>query len=348
MPAPQLHLTFGDMVQHNPLVPAAMRRACAAEPMYARFGSIFHDLPYYYAPMVFEAVRYGLGAQALDEPWGYRLHSMQPDRLVASYIRAAKTVPGLTENERLALIGGLLSHCAIDLAMHPLVNYCARRDVHDLGGHESTHHRMTEKYQSLFIHLWRFGEDLVGTPAFNERCQITKRGTSLTLGVEAPILALMTSAFRGAYGTAPSTVQFSKWVRNFRQFGLLLSTPWVAKNSLRTRTQAREERYFKNEVFDCREFFEAAERRLGQLAQLGYAYYDSGDFSPKTELMFRAQSGIDDLAEPQPRDIPAVPLLPPVRGKVKLPRVKKTMKVRFKLPRVNIRRKKAAQQVVAQ
>jgi hypothetical protein len=150
MPAPQLHLTFGDLVQHNPLVPVAMRRACAAEPVYARLGSIFHDLPYYYAPMVFEAVRYGLGAPALDEPWGYRLHSVHPDRLVASYIRAARTVPGLTDQERLALVGGLLSHCAIDLAMHPLVNYCARRDVLRHGGHESTHHRLTEKYQALF------------------------------------------------------------------------------------------------------------------------------------------------------------------------------------------------------
>ncbi len=68
MPAPQLHLTFGDMVQHNAGVPSEMRKACAAEPAYARFGSIFHDLPYYYAPMVFEAVRYGLGAPPSTSP----------------------------------------------------------------------------------------------------------------------------------------------------------------------------------------------------------------------------------------------------------------------------------------
>jgi hypothetical protein len=344
MPAPQLHLTFGDLVQHNELVPSAMRKACAAEPMYARFGAIFHDLPYYYAPMVFEALRYGLGAPALDEPWGYRVHSVQPDRLVASFIRAARTVPDLTEAERLSLVGGLLSHCAIDLAMHPLVNYCARRDVQRYGGHESTHHRVTEKYQALFIHLWRLGEDSIGTAAFAERCRITKRGSSLNLLVEQPILALMSAAYRGAYGTAPSELQFSKWVRNFRQFGILLSAPIVAKNSVRTRTEAMRERYFQNEVFDCREFFLAAERRLGKLGWLAYEYFQNGDFSPEAEEKFRAAAGIDDLAEPTPVDIPEVPLLPPVRGKVQLPKKKKP-RARFRLP--PLRRKKSERSVAA-
>ncbi len=340
MPAPQLHLTFGDLVQHNPLVPLAMRRACAAEPVYARLGSIFHDLPYYYAPMVFEAVRYGLGAQALDEPWGYRLHSVHPDRLVASYIRAARTVPGLTDQERLALVGGLLSHCAIDLSMHPLVNYCARRDVLRHGGHESTHHRLTEKYHALFIHLWRLGDDQIGTPAFAERCRITKRGTSLSLKIEQPILDLMTSAFREAYGSAPSVVQFSKWVRNFRQFGLLLSTPWVAKHSQKTRTDALRERYFVNSEFDTRDFFTAAERRLGTLTTLAYEYFVNGDFSAPSQEAFLGRAGIDDLAEPQPVDLPLIPYLPPVRGKVVQPKQPKPPRIR--LPQMGLRRKKSA------
>jgi hypothetical protein len=340
MPAPQLHLTFGDLVQHNPGVPSEMRKACAAEPVYARFGSIFHDLPYYYAPMVFEAVRYGLGAPALDEPWGYRVHCVQPDRLVASYIRAARTVPALSDQERLSLVGGLLSHCAIDLAMHPLVNYCARRDVQRYGGHESTHHRVTEKYQALFLHLWRFGDDSIGTPAFAERARIAKRGTSLTLRIEPSIVYLAVNAYRGAYGTAPAALQFCRWVRNFRQFGILLSSPLVAKNSVRCRTDALRERYFQNEVFDCREYFAAAEKRLGKLSTLAYDYYVAGDFSPQAEEAFCRASGIDDLAEPKPVDIPLLPYLDPVRGKVKKPPAMR--KPRFRLPRVTLRRKKGA------
>lgn len=343
MPAPQLHLTFGDLVQHNPGVPAAMRKACAAEPVYTRLGSIFHDLPYYYAPMVFEAVRYGLGAPALDEPWGYRVHSVHPERLVASYIRAARTVPALTDSERLALVGGLLSHCAIDLAMHPLVNYCARRDVQIFGGHESTHHRLTEKYQALFLHLWRFGDDQIGTPAFAERARIVKRGTSLSVRIEPAIVYFAINAYRGAYGTAPAALQFCRWVRNFRQFGILLSAPIVAKNSLRCRTDALRERYFQNEIFDCREFFVAAEQRLGRITQLGYEYFEAGDFSQAAEDAFCAASGIDDLAEPTPVELPDLPFLAPVRGKVKLPHATKQPRApRFRLPKMPLRRKKKA------
>jgi hypothetical protein len=340
MPAPQLHLTFGDLVQHNTHLPVAMRRACAKEPAYTRFGAIFHDLPYYYGPMVFEAVRYGLGAPALDEPWGYRLHSVHPDRLVASFVAAARTTPGLSTDERLALVGGLLSHAAIDLAMHPLVNYCARRDVLRHGGHESTHHRLTEKYHALFIHLWRLGDDQIGTPAFAERCRITKRGNSLSLKIEQPILDLVTTAFGAAYGSSPSQLQFSKWVRNFRQFGLLLSTPWVAKNSQRTRTDAMRERYFVNAEFDTRDFFAAAERRLVHLGGLSFDYFENGDFSDSAQSAYLARAGIDDLAEPQPVDLPSIPYLLPVRGKIQQPKAARPPRLR--LPQMRLRRKKNA------
>ena len=105
-------------------------------------------------------------------------------------------------------------------------------------------------------------------------------------------------------------------------------------------TEAMRVRYFVGEDFDCREFFAAAERRLGRLGWLGSEYFVNGDFSPSAEAAFRAAAGIDDLAEPTPVDIPTIPYLAPVRGKVKLPRVKKAPKVRFKLPRMPLRRKR--------
>lgn len=314
MPAPQLHLTFGELVQHHTGLPTPLRRACAAEPGYTRLGSIFHDLPYYYAPMLFEAVRYGLGAPALDEPWGFRMHSMHPERLVASFLSALCLEPELTQDERLALAAGLLSHCALDLAMHPLVNYCARRDTELLGGHESTHHRMTEKYHALFFHIDRFGFDPIGTPAFAEKTRVTKRATALRAQVEAPLLRVMTQAFRGAYGGAPAAARWAGWVRNFRQFGLLCSMPIAQKNSLRMRTEEIRKRYYQNEVFDFPLFYAAAERRLAHLGWLGYEFVAKGDTSPEAQQAFCAASGIDDLAEPTPVDIPALPLLAPVRG----------------------------------
>src|SRR5438132_1707920 len=83
--------------------------------------------------------------------------------------------------------GELVPHVALDLALHPLVNYGARRDVVEKGGHESTHHRVTEKYHALFFHLERFGDDPIGTPAFAERTRITKEGRATNSRVEPAI-----------------------------------------------------------------------------------------------------------------------------------------------------------------
>ncbi len=132
MPAPQFHLSFGLTIANDARVPSRIRDACRREPTYVRLGSIVHDLPYY-GNMMIEAIRYGLGSPAVDEPWAYRMHSVDPGRFVASYIRAAHRTAGLSEDEKLALIAGLVSHCALDLALHPLVNYCARRDAREAG-----------------------------------------------------------------------------------------------------------------------------------------------------------------------------------------------------------------------
>ena len=44
MPAPQLHLTFGELVAHHPAIAPAMRAAVAREPVYTHLGSVFHDI----------------------------------------------------------------------------------------------------------------------------------------------------------------------------------------------------------------------------------------------------------------------------------------------------------------
>src|SRR4051794_22587552 len=198
MPAPQLHLSFGNYVKDHTGIHLGMRKACASEPVYARLGSIVHDLPYY-GNMIVEAIRYGLEAPALDEPWAYRMHSVRPDRFVASYIRAAATSPGLTRDEGLALVGGLLSHCALDLTLHPLVNYCARRDTAQHDGHESVHHRLTEKYHALFFHLERLGHDPIGSSEFRAWTRVVKSGSFVFAKVEQPLVDCIREAYRGAY-----------------------------------------------------------------------------------------------------------------------------------------------------
>jgi hypothetical protein len=302
MPAPQLHLTFATLVQDQPGIHHALRRACKNEPVYARLGGIFHDLPYY-GNMLAEAVRYGLGSPALDEPWAYRMHSVRPERFVASFVRAAARAEGLSRDERLALVGGLVSHAALDLTLHPLVNYCARRDTARYSGHESVHHRLTEKYHALFFHRERLGYDPIGTAQFRTMTTIVKDGAPLFPGararVEAPLVAFMQDAYRGAYGNAPKGDVWAGWVKSFRHFGLLVSLPVARRNSeKKQRDPSLRPRYFENDVFCFWDFYACSERRLLELANLAHDYFDAGDFSPAAEDAFVHTARIDDLAEP--------------------------------------------------
>ncbi|HEX4461355.1 MAG TPA: zinc dependent phospholipase C family protein [Polyangia bacterium] len=316
MPAPQFHLTFGQLVKDQQTIHPALRRACSNEPVYVRLGSIFHDLPYY-GNMLAEAVRYGLGSPALDEPWAYRMHSVRPDRFVASFIRAAATTPGpLTRDERLALCAGLVSHAALDLTLHPLVNYCARRDTAAFGAHESMHHRLTEKYQALFFHMERLGHDPIGTPEFRQMSLIVKDGSITQAKVEWPIVEFMQNAYRGVYGDAPDPKTWMGWVRSFRHFGLLVSLPIAQLNSTKKhRDPLLKPRYFENEVFRFWDFYAASERRLVELCNLAYAYFDAGEFTRATEDAFVRAAQIDDLAEPglhypeRLADLPSLPRL---------------------------------------
>ena len=307
MPAPQLHLSFALSIPSHAAVPRAMRRAASNEETYARLGAIVHDLPYY-GNMVLEAIRYGLEAQPLDAPWAYRMHCVEPARFVASFVRAAATTPGFSTDERLALAGGLASHCALDLTLHPLVNHCARRDTARFGGHEAFHHRLAEKYHALFVHLERLGFDPIGSPEIRRWTRVVKDGSLWQARVEAPLVALIRDAYRGAYGDAPDGATWAGWVRSFAHFGLMVGTPMAARNSARVRKDpAWRERFYENEQFRFGEFYACSERRLAALTTLCHDYFAAGDFSRAAEERFIAQSGIDDLAEPVPSaDLPAL------------------------------------------
>jgi hypothetical protein len=238
------------------------------------------------------------------------MHSVKPGRFVASFLRATMQAR-LTQPERLALGAGLLSHCALDLTLHPLVNYCARRDTASHGGHESVHHRLTEKYHALFLHLERLGEDPIGTPTFRGWTQVVKQGSLVRARVEAPLGAFMQDAYRGAYGGAPEIATWAGWVRSFQHFGALVAGPWAARNSRRVRRDpALRARYFENEVFDFHAFYAVSERRLAELCNLGYDYVTAGDFSRAAEDAFVEAARIDDLAEPEPQPQDGLPELP--------------------------------------
>ena len=110
----------------------------------------------------------------------------------------------------------------------------------------------------------------------------------------------------------PFIVEVEKrWVRSFAHFGALVSTPMAARNSQRVRKdESLRDRYFDNDVFRFFEFYSCSERRLAELSNLGYAYFQAGDFSRAAEDAFVIASRIDDLAEPEPQAIDQLPELP--------------------------------------
>ena len=314
MPAPQFHLTFGELVASHPGVHPEMRAAVEAEPVYTHLGSIFHDLPYY-GNMIAEAIRYSFKRPAIDAPWAYRMHCIRPDRFAASFVRAARVTPGLTDQERLALVGGLFSHCALDLTLHPLVNYCARRDTALYGGHETFHHRITEKFHAQFFHIERFGDDRFGAPNFKEKTRVVKRGSAGRPTAEPQITSFMVEAYGHAYGNAPIPRVWTLWVRNFRHFGISGSTKLVRHDSLKSRKNTdMYRRYFKSDEFDFNDFYVHSERRVAELVNLAHEYFTVGDFSEDAETRFCERAHIDNLADPDGIGLPSLPSLPEVVG----------------------------------
>src|SRR5947207_2397661 len=106
MPAPQLHLTFGETLAAEPLLAEELRSACSIEPRYVRLGSIFHDLPYY-GNMPLMAIRYGLRRPAEESYWGTKIHYDRPDEFLAHFVATARTIEvALERSERLAVVAG--------------------------------------------------------------------------------------------------------------------------------------------------------------------------------------------------------------------------------------------------
>jgi hypothetical protein len=312
MPAPQLHLTFGETLAREPGLADPLRAACRAEPRYTRLGAIFHDLPYY-GNMVLMAIRYGLRLPAEESYWGTKIHEDRPDEFLARFVGTARTIDNaLTRNERLAIVAGICSHVALDLALHPLVNYIARRDQREEGGAESHHHRLAEKFHALFYHLDSRGRDLIGSAEMHEKTLVARRSSLVWLAVERPLVDLAVTSYRAMWNDSPSRRQWMGWVRSFAHFGRMVGHRWAHKNSLRLRTDANREHYFACRDFDFYAFWEAGRLRGIQIANRAYELFERADFSDEARARFVKDVAFDGtLGEPFGRYGPKLPALPP-------------------------------------
>jgi hypothetical protein len=222
MPAEGIHLTALREAMASPALDAPVRRLLVRRDDAARFGSIVPDLPYFHRYAI-EVVRYVTGLPAQPSRWGAAIHGGGAVALLGSLLELARR-ERKHERERDSVLGaialGVASHCAMDRALHPLINALAR--LHRVGKNHDASHREVEKFQSICFHEQYLGRDTMGTPGIS---------TYLTIHVMEQWRAgdrpgqLLREAWAGALGDALGARELAGFVRGYRQHARLLGTP---------------------------------------------------------------------------------------------------------------------------
>lgn len=309
MPGATLHLTHVELLARERELPAPLREALERELTYARLGAVFHDLPFY-TNIITMMLGYWLEMPAEFVPFALKLHRYHPDLFAWHFLREAhRDSTLLSREQRLAIASGFFAHIALDLEIHPLVNWCARRDVLLHGGHESHHHRLTEKYQSLFFHRALQGKDIIGSHRFfAEKSVIVEPPPFFRRNLGIPVVRWATDLLGGFFHEgAPSMRQFASWLRSFRHFGFMVSLPPAGRNSEKLGTEENRRRYYENADFSFNEFWERGYRRSVSLLSLAHEVFLEGDFSERRRDAFLAAARIGDLAYPPEAGLPALP-----------------------------------------
>lgn len=297
MPSAALHLTHVQLLGRDEATPRRLRQGISDEPAWARLGAVLPDLPFY-GNIVQMMLGYWLERPARPSALAARMHRARPELLAWRFIRAAGENRRLTEPQRLAVVSGLLAHMALDMELHPLVNDCARQQQRALGGELTHHHRLVEKYHSLFFHQDRFGRDPLGRPGFFLRQSVIVRGTPLTRLDPGPaVFGWLAGLLAELYPElAPTPRQVAGWVRAFRHFSLVVSGPWALRNTRRTGNSDNRQRYYHNAQFSFIDHWQRAYDRSLELLTLADRVLQQGDFSAASQSRFEGQAAISDLS----------------------------------------------------
>jgi hypothetical protein len=218
MPAEGIHLTALREATASPALAAPVRARLVRCDDAARFGAIAPDLPYFDRYLI-EVARYAAKIPAQPSPWGAAIH----DGGAVALLDALLTIARRERDDRLAAIAlGVASHCAIDRALHPLINALAR--LHRGGANHDASHREVEKFQSICFHERYLGRDTMGTPQITGylAIQVAERP-------DARVLALFHEAWATALPSPPSPRQLARCVRGYRIHARLLGTPLGAR-----------------------------------------------------------------------------------------------------------------------
>ena len=214
MPAEGIHLTaVREATAAERLAPAVRRRLVKYDDE-ARFGAILVDLPYFHR-YALEVARYLTGRPAGSSRWGAELHGGGAVALLAALLERAR-------RDRDPVLGaialGVASHCAIDRALHPLVNALARRFPH--GKSHDASHREVEKFQSICFHEQYLGRDTMGTPGITGYLTIRIAGA-----LEPAHVRAICESWHATSREAPAAGELAGLRRGYRMHASLLGSP---------------------------------------------------------------------------------------------------------------------------
>jgi hypothetical protein len=212
MPAEGIHLTALREAMASPALGTAVRRRLIRRDDAAKFGALVADLPYYHR-YVLEVIRYVTGLPGAPSAWGTQIHDGGAVALLDSLLTIARRE---RDDELSAIALGLASHCAIDRALHPLINALAR--ANPIGSHDASH-REVEKFQSVCFHEQYLGRDTMGTAEIASYLQI-----HLTNGLGDKLDRLLREAWAAGLGAAPRKRELAGFVRGYRAHARLLGS----------------------------------------------------------------------------------------------------------------------------
>ena len=214
MPAEGIHLTAVREATAAPQLSPAVRRRLVKYDDAARFGAILVDLPYFHR-YALEVARYLTGRPAGASRWGAELHEGGAVALLHALLDRAR-------RDRDPVLGaialGVASHCAIDRALHPLVNSLARR--FPVGKSHDASHREVEKFQSICFHEAYLGRDTMGTGEISGYLTIR-----LAAALEAAHGRAICDAWRASNRETPTDGELAGLRRGYRMHAGLLGTP---------------------------------------------------------------------------------------------------------------------------
>lgn len=231
MPALLMHLRGAEAIRSH--LPSPFSAAVDQASWAYQLGSFLVDLPLFDG--FWTKVALFIARRPYPEsPWGTVIHTRGAASLVAALLRRAG---GDHRAEILALVAGVLTHIALDRAMHPAIEEAVGLHLRPVETPSQLHEAL-ENYQCLRWHREHRNCDGLGTP-------LLKQGITMGPGRRASMATWLKKAFATslgeAYGTAPRARDVSRWVAGVCGYRDLLSTPF-AKIGIRSSEQLAERR----------------------------------------------------------------------------------------------------------